>query len=284
VAARSLELLSQNFEIEAVITKPRPEHHHGPVPVLNLVEKLDLPVFTAANRLELNTLFAQTSFESRVGVLIDFGIIVSQQVIDAFPLGIVNSHFSLLPQWRGADPITFAILSGQEQTGVSLMLLVEAMDEGPILAQGVYDIEPDETTPSLTVALIELSYHLLCEVLHRYIVGEIPSLPQTADKVSYSRKLSKADSQLDFSKPAVELEREIRAFIEWPKSQTKVGQHEVTITKATAVKSDLKPGEIRVSDKKLFIGTSDQALEILSLKPAGKAEMSTVAFLNGYKI
>ena len=97
VAAESLRLLSKDFEIEAVITKPRPPHHRGPVPVLDLAEELKLPVQTAEDEAGLDQLFKGRPFKSRVGVLIDFGIIVSPQVIDYFPLGIVNSHFSILP-------------------------------------------------------------------------------------------------------------------------------------------------------------------------------------------
>src|SRR5579872_6817577 len=140
VAAESLRLLAKNFPIEAVISKPRAEQHKGEVPVLAAAEKLQLPVHTATDRQQLNKLFAKARFKSRVAVLVDFGIIVSQQVIDSFPLGIVNSHFSLLPKWRGADPITFAVLSGDKETGVSLMLLVEKMDEGPLLAQAPLQI------------------------------------------------------------------------------------------------------------------------------------------------
>src|SRR5882672_4684555 len=95
----------------------------------------NVPVVTASNKTELDSLLGQLHFTSRLGVLIDFGVIVSQKAIDHFDLGIINSHFSILPEWRGADPITFSILSGQEETGVSLMLLVRAMDEGPLLAQ-----------------------------------------------------------------------------------------------------------------------------------------------------
>src|SRR5262249_45964550 len=156
-----------------------------------------------------------------------FGIIVSQKTIDYFPLGIINSHFSLLPQWRGADPITFSILSGQKQTGVSLMLLVAAMDEGPLLSQGVYDIEPDETTPSLTDSLIKLSHALLVDALPRYAAGDITARSQEVvaqmmgipTEPSYSRKLTKEDGIIDWKKPAEQIEREIRAFADWPKSR-----------------------------------------------------------------
>src|SRR6202000_1513764 len=108
---------------------------------VDMAQRLGLPLCTAATRRELGTLFVGASFKSNVAVLIDFGIIVSQSVIDFFPNGIINSHFSLLPEWRGADPITFAILSGQKQTGVSLMLVVEAMDEGPLLAVGEIELD-----------------------------------------------------------------------------------------------------------------------------------------------
>jgi methionyl-tRNA formyltransferase len=219
-----------------------------------------------------------------VAVLIDFGIIVSQAVIDYFELGIVNSHFSLLPELRGADPITFAILSGQKQTGVSLMLLVEAMDEGPLLAQAVYDIRPDETTPSLTEALIEVSAVTLKEILPGYVAGSIAPQPQAEEGATYSRKLSKADGELDWSKPAVQLEREIRAFLGWPKSRTKLGETEVVVTFAQVVKSGIKPGEITTNNKMLVIGTGDGGLQVMKLKPAGKPEMTAADFLNGYSI
>jgi methionyl-tRNA formyltransferase len=284
VAAASLRELAKSFKIEAVVTKPRPPHHRGEVPVLAAADELRLPVLTAANRRELDELFATRPVKSRVAVLIDFGIIVSQAVIDYFELGIVNSHFSLLPELRGADPITFAILSGQKQTGVSLMLLVEAMDEGPLLAQAVYDIRPDETTPSLTEALIEVSAVTLKEILPGYVAGSIAPQPQAEEGATYSRKLSKADGELDWSKPAVQLEREIRAFLGWPKSRTKLGETEVVVTFAQVVKSGIKPGEITTNNKMLVVGTGDGGLQVMKLKPAGKSEMTAVDFLNGYSL
>src|SRR5215203_4291228 len=124
VAARSLELLAQNFEIEAVVTKPQPAHHKQPFPVLVVAKNLGLRIFTPSGRSELSELFSKRPVASQLGVVIDYGFIVNQDVIDYFPLGIVNSHFSLLPRWRGADPISFSILSGDAETGVSLMLIV----------------------------------------------------------------------------------------------------------------------------------------------------------------
>lgn len=285
VASKSLELLAQSFAIEAIITKPRPPHHRGDVPVLDVAKRLSLPLIEVSNRNELAVKIAGAKLQSRVAVLIDFGIIVPQDVIDAFPLGIVNSHFSLLPEWRGADPITYAILSGQKQTGVSLMLLVERMDEGPLLAQGDYDIEAGETTPSLTDNLIQLSYSMLCEVLPVYVTGGVQPIPQESAanlQVSYSRKLSKNDGVLNWEKPADQLEREVRAYQGWPKSRSQFGDIDVVITKAHVESIRLAPGELRVANKTLMVGTQHNALAIDALVPAGKKEMPAAAFLAGY--
>jgi methionyl-tRNA formyltransferase len=284
VAAESLRLLARSFTIEAVVTKPRPAHHRGDVPVLTVAEDLGLRVVTAANRKDLDTVFAQKSFNSRVAVLIDFGIIVSKEVIDYFPLGIVNSHFSLLPEWRGADPITFAILSGQKQTGVSLMLLVPAMDEGPLLGFGTCDLPPTITTPELTQQLILLSYELLRVILPKYIASEIPPQPQdSSTPATYSRKLTKEDGTIDWHKSAQHIEREIRAFAEWPKSRTRLGSIDVILTRAHVTDSTGTPGSFTTQNKQLLVHCGEGSLMIEALKPAGKQEMTGEAFLAGYK-
>lgn len=285
VAAESLRLLAEDFTIEAVVTKPRPPHHRGPVPVLELAASLGLPVHTANTRHELDQLFTGKPFTSSAGVLIDFGIIVSGQVIDYFPQGIVNSHFSVLPEWRGADPITFAILSGQEMTGVSLMMLVEAMDEGPLISYGEQPLDESFTTPTLTARLIALSHALLQHELPRLLAGETKGVPQdiTGRKVSYSRKLTKDDGIIDWQKPAAQLEREIRAFIEWPKSRGRLGTLDVILTKTHVLDTTGKPGELFIADKQLAVYCGEQALAIDRLKPTGRKEMTGEAFLAGYK-
>jgi methionyl-tRNA formyltransferase len=245
VAAASLAYLAEHFDVEAVITKPQPSHHKEPFPVLTLAEKLGIKTYTPVGKRELSELFATKPVTSTLGVVIDYGFIINQDVIDYFPLGIVNSHFSLLPEWRGADPITFAILSGQQQTGVSLMLIDEKMDEGPLLDASIL-----------------------------------------ADKTpTYSRKLTKQDGILDFNKSAEVLEREIRAYQEWPKSRTAIAGKDVIILKAHASISTGAHviGEAYVDDRQLIIPTSDGALFIDSLQPAGKKIMTAEAFLAGHK-
>jgi len=310
VAAASLQLLTEWCDIEAVITKPQPPHHKDIFPVIAVAERHKLPLLYARNRSELDTVMADQHFSSRLAVLIDYGIIVSQQVIDSFELGIVNSHFSLLPEWRGADPISFAILSGQPQTGVSLMMLVQAMDEGPLLSQGVYELPDDITTPLLTAQLIQLSDSLLRTAIPAYLSGEPvagssqPLAPVSQEaamqalgkpyKPTYSRKLSKDDSQLDFTKPAAQLEREVRAFIEWPKSRTVLAGKEVVITRSHVANNHDKLPEDHARhalgqayatlDKTIAVNTADGVFVIDRLKPAGKSTMSAEGFLAGNKL
>jgi methionyl-tRNA formyltransferase len=282
VAARSLELLAANFTIEAVVTKPQPKHHKAQFPVLAVAEKLGLKILTTAGKQELSDLFATNPVESRIGVVIDYGIIMPGAVIDRFEFGIVNSHFSLLPRWRGADPISFAILEGDVNTGVSLMLIVEKLDEGELLDQRSLEIGDDDT-PSLTTRLIELSDKMLLEALPCYISGEIKPYPQAETGVSYSRKLTKADSQLDWQKPAEVLAREVRAFKGWPRSRCLLGTQEVIVTEAHAATGTNFPGTVWLADKQLGMNCSEGIFMIDKLIPLGKKEMTAHDFLLGYK-
>ncbi len=280
VAMESLLLLADSFKLEAIITKPSTGddmRHAFP----------DVLVLSAGRRAELEELCLAQKFHSKLGIVIDFGVIIDQATIDSFPLGIINSHFSLLPEWRGVDPITFAILSGQKETGVSLMRITRAWDEGPLLAQAPYTIPAYMTGPQLTHSLIEISDAMLKAIVPLYVRGEIEPQDQLAAtigprEVSYSRKLTKEDGHLDWAKPAAALEREIRAFISWPRSYTMLAKREVIITEARATNLQGKPGMPLAQNKHLYVHCGEGALEILSLKPAGKKEMSASAFLAGY--
>lgn len=282
VAAESLHLVSQYFTVEAVVTKP--------TTIEEMTETAaNTPVYTVRNRTELDDLIATNPFTSQVAILIDFGIIVSRSVIDSFAYGIINSHFSLLPEWRGADPISFAILSGQEKTGVSLMLIDEGMDTGKILATRSIAIDTQDTGNTLTAKLIELSGSMLEEFVPKYLQGDITPRQQShPDRATYSRKLTKEDGILDWNKAADVLEREIRAFQQWPKSRTMLKDKELLITKAHATEEqpeNLTIGDIYVSDKADGFGfvTSRGILWVDEVKPAGKKEMTVRAFLAGYK-
>ncbi len=277
VAASSLALLAQDFTIEAVVTKPTTTTEMTAVAG-------GAPVHAVSTKKELDALIATNPFHSQLAVLIDFGIIVSQDVIDYFPLGIVNSHFSLLPELRGADPISFSILSGQAETGVSLMLLTAGMDEGPILAQAPLVLDQTETNPTLTAELIDISHALLKEVLPRYETDEVQPMPQTNEITpTYSRKLTKQDGIIDWTKSAVQIERDIRAFIDWPKSRTTIAGKDVVILAANVVNQQGSAGTIIADGKQLIAYCGEDALSINVLKPAGKNQMTAAAFLAGHR-
>jgi methionyl-tRNA formyltransferase len=284
VAAKALQKLAKNFEVEAVVTKPKPLHHRGDFPVLEAAEKLGLKILTVTDKKSLSELFANKPVSSQIGIVIDFGIIISQDVIDYFPLGIINSHFSLLPRWRGADPISFAILEGDAKTGVSVMVIDAGLDTGKLITQKVQKIEPGDTTETLTIKLIELSDLLITEYLPKYITGDIkPHNQPHPNRATYSRKLTKEDGIIDWHKPAEQIEREIRAFAGWPKSRTTFGDVEVIVTKAHVTDKSGKPGQIEINNHQLLVYAGSKALSIDSLKPVGKAEMPIQAFLAGYR-
>ncbi len=284
VAAKSLEAISQKFAIELVITKPKPQHHKQPFPVIETAKNLHLQILTTEDKQDLVGKLKDYPLSSRLGLVIDYGIIVPKDIIERFELGIINSHFSLLPKYRGADPISYAILNGDRYSGVSLMQIVPTLDEGPLLAQAKLQLNQQETSSSLTNRLIKLSNQLIEETLPKYLSGDIKTRPQSKQNMSYSHKLDKQDSVLDWSKPAVYLERQVRAFQDWPRSRTMIGKIPVIVTKAHVVQGKDIPGKIYLKDKQLGFYTQKDLFIIDELMPEGKKLMSASAFLNGYKI
>jgi methionyl-tRNA formyltransferase len=277
VAKASLQFILQHFKVEAIITKPATKDEMN-----ELAGKV--PVFAVQNAAELDGLVSKQRFKSKLGILVDFGVIVSKQVIDALPRGIVNSHFSLLPKLRGADPITFAILEGYEKTGVSLMLIDEKMDTGKLITQKTLHVKPDATTPSLTKELIILSNSLLLEYLPKYLSGKIKPRNQShPDRATYTRKLTKEDGIINWTKPAQQIEREVRAYLGWPGSRTTIFGKDVIITKASVSPKTGDPGKHEVKDNELLMYAGKGALVIERLKPAGKNEMSAPEFIRGYE-
>jgi methionyl-tRNA formyltransferase len=283
VAAKSLEFLYKNFAIEAVITKPVKTNSRDKAPVIDLSKKLGLKIFTPVNKAELDELINKKMFSSQLGVLIDYGIIVSEKVISYFELGIINSHFSLLPLLRGPDPISFAILSGENISGVSLMLINSGIDEGKLIAQEELMINNLDNI-ELTNRLINLSNKMLKNFIPEYRSGKMTPYSQS-DKIAptYSRKLNKEDGIINWNKSAEEIEREIRAYIAWPKSTTHIFGVPVIITKARVSSLSGQAGQISYNKNSMNIKCSKGSLDIISLKPAGRNEMTVSSFISGYK-
>lgn len=277
VAVATLTALkTAGFVFEAIITKPRAPGFRGDVPVVDLARAWNVRLLTPQTKAELSEIVEQAQLSSHLGLVVDYGLIINKDVIDSFPLGIVNSHFSLLPQWRGADPITFALLSGQQTTGVSLMLINEKMDEGLLIAQKSYDIPADCTIQQLTQGLIALSNRMLVRYLPTYLQGKLQPYRQSNQPPTYSRKLQKEDGRIDWTKPASALEREVRAYLGWPKSYSRMFGRDIVITKAR-VATDQNDGD-------LVISCGDQTwLAVQELTAPSGRKMSGADFLRGYK-
>ncbi len=282
VAAKSLQKLAEKFNIELVITKPKKKHHKYPAPVEELSKTRTYKIAFVESSQDIMQSLKTLKPVSEAGVVIDFGLILSNEVINYFRCGIINSHFSLLPKWRGADPITHAILNGDKKTGVSLMKIVEKLDEGPLIIQKSLPIEKKDNQGTLTNKLVALSDSLLEKYLPLYISGEIKLKPQPENQPSYSRKLLKGDGLIDWDKPAVQLEREIRAYAGWPKSRAKINNIDCIILEAEVNQEDSTPGKITSDKSSLIVGCKKGSLSITKLQPAGKNPMTAGEFIRGY--
>lgn len=278
VAAASLEYIAKHFNIEAIITKATPPHHKGIAPVEELASSLNLPILFSNTKQDLDNLFDAHKFKSEIGIIVDYGVIVSQKIIDNFRLGIINSHFSLLPEWRGADPITYSLLSDQTKTGVSLMIIRPELDTGRLIAQEEITISPSYTVHDLTSKLIELSNKMLAKYLPLYINGEITPYEQpNQDKASYSHKIHKLDGIIDSKKTAKQLEREVRAYYGWPGSQLVINSKTKIIVKKAHISNKKEtPIDVLCSDGRYLV--IDELIA-----PSGR-RMSVNNFLNGHKI
>jgi methionyl-tRNA formyltransferase len=284
LAAVSLDFLSDNFQIGAVITKAKPKHYKDPAPVELLASKKSLPIYFANNSADLESLFKQSDIPSNCGIIIDYGVLINPKVIDKFLFGIINSHFSLLPEWRGPDPITFSLLSGQNITGVSLMKINNEVDTGSLLAQSDIQIETNDDIQHLNNKLIHLNNNMLGKHINKYLDGELIPFTQKNKLPTYSQKISKINGFIDWNKPASVLEREIRAFRVWPGSYCSLFDIKMIITKAEVSDRLLKPAQIKIElPDKIFVGCRIGSLKLLEVKPSGKNNMSVCAFINGYK-
>lgn len=225
--------------------------------------------------------------KSQLAVLAAYGQIIPQRILDEFPLGVINIHPSLLPQYRGPTPIEQALLDGVAKTGVSIMRLTAGMDEGPIYKQKIVHLNGSESKAELVTTLQKLGADLLVSVLPLIAEGSLkPRQQPHPDRATYTTKIAKTDGVIDWNKPAEQVEREIRAFLGWPGSRTTLFDKDVIITKAHAVSSDDTPGKVEVvkDARSIIVYCKSGYLCIEQLKPAGKKEMPVSAFLSGLRL
>ena len=219
-------------------------------------------------------------------VVVAFGQILRQDLLELPPYGCLNVHASLLPRWRGAAPVASAILAGDPVSGVTVMKLDAGLDTGPILAQRKVPILADDTKFLLEDKLACLGASLLIDTLPGYLAGEITPCPQREFGVTIARRLRKEDGLLDWSQPAVELERKVRAFHPWPGVYTLLHGVQLKVLRASVVSCsgvDAPPGTLVLLEGGVAVITGKDALYLKEVQLAGKRRMDIAAFLCGQK-
>ncbi len=280
----ALQCLSEEFVIELVVTKP-PATNSAGRPFKNAVhswaEDNHIPVINPKNKTELAELLKGVNHQSQLGIVLDFGMIIPAEVIDMFTKGILNSHFSLLPKYRGANPIRAAVLNGDHTSGVTIIRITPGLDDGPILTWSEIDITGLNAV-ELREELSKINCALLPETVELYLNNQLEPIEQDEQEVSHTHKTTKADGQIDTDKSPKVLAQEILAYVGWPKSYISINDKEVIIIEANTSDMSAPKGEFFVDNKKLYLGCSGGSLEITKLQPQGKAPMDAQGFINGY--
>ena len=214
-----------------------------------------------------------------------YGLFLPDEVLRLPRLGCLNIHPSLLPRHRGPSPVTTAILDGDEATGVTIMLLDEGMDTGPILAQQETRVAADETAEELTERLFELGANLLVDSLDRWEQGQIVPTPQNDDAASTTRRLEREDGRIDWNESADSIARRVRAFTPWPGTFTTWRGRTLKVLSARSldVSLDGTPGTVvRLEDSTIAVLTGSGALAVHNLQIEGRLAMSPADFVRGY--
>ena len=216
-------------------------------------------------------------------VVVAYGKIIPQEILDLSELESLNIHPSMLPILRGPSPIQTAILRGFDSTGVSLMQLDKKMDHGPILSQIKAKISSNEDYFALSERLAEVGAELLEKNIIAYLDDKIKPQAQDDSQATFCKMIAKSDGQIDWQKSAQDIHNQVRAYVDWPGSFVKLNNLDLKILATKISEQDLGPGKILIENNKLFIGCGNKSLEILRIQPAGKKIMTADEFIRGYQ-
>ncbi len=274
--------------VVAVVTQPdRPRgrgQHVTPCAVKAEAERAGLPVLQPPKLKGTDFGERLQALRLDVAVVAAYGRILPVDVLSAPRLGCVNVHASLLPRWRGAAPIQWALASGDAETGVCLMQMEAGLDTGPMLALRRTPILPGDTAETLQQRLSELGGVLVREELPRLLAGALTPRPQPEEGVTLARPMEKEDGRLDWTRPAVELERRVRAFIPWPGAWTQLGPQLLKIWRAEVAPGSAAPGTVLAAHGTLDVASGEGALRLLEVQPEGKRRMTAAEFLSGHRL
>jgi len=292
-AVPSLEALqASHHEIAAVVTQPdRPVGRNLQIraPAIKIAaQKLGIPVLQPETTRTQEFVERIRSFHPDLLVVVAYGEILRRNLLEVPPRGTVNLHASLLPKYRGAAPVAWAILNGETETGVSTMMMSEAMDAGPILLQASCSVDPSETAETLTGKLAILGAPLLVRTLDLMERNEIVPAPQDISGVTFAPKLKKQDGWIQWDKKANWISRQIRAFNPWPGSFSSFQGTRIKFWVAHPVEEATTevPGTIiRVSRSGLLVAGGDQTvLHLDELQPENRPKMTAADFVHGYHV
>ena len=286
------------FSVVGVVTKPdAPLGRHQiitPPPIKTIALENNVEVFQF-DKIKTDETFnilkqLQDEYEIDAYVVVSYGKIIPQRVLDLPKAAAINVHGSLLPRWRGASCVQSAILSGDEKSGVTIMLMDAEMDHGDILAQKEVEIGPEETGGELHDRLSELGAATLPDVLFGYLEEDIIAQPQDHSKATYCKILTREDGKIDWSKPAAEIERLVRAYNPWPSTWSidEKGQRikilKVKLAPQSLILGDISQGEIKHFKNRLYVRCGDnRSMEILELQPEGKRIMTAKEYISGHR-
>src|ERR1017187_10269011 len=309
LSCASLEKIAsnKNFSVVAVVTQPdKPKGRElklTPSPVKILAEKLSLPVLQPLKARDEQFIGELRELKPDLLVVVAYGQILPQTILDLPRVGCLNVHTSLLPKYRGAAPIQWAIANGDAETGVTIMKMDAGLDTGPILSTRRTPILATDDSQILHDRLAQLGAELLAETIPAYVAGKISPQPQPAEGSTYAAKIKKENGKIDWSKPAVQIWNRLRAFTPWPgaftflSEQSSVGRVSsradatvakpqlLKIWKAEVVEKSGAPGEVLFADKTgIVVGCGQDALRILELQREGGKRLTAEQFLAGFPL
>ena len=287
-------ILKAGHEVTAVVTQPDRQKGRGREvqysPVKECALSYGIPVLQPLKIKEKDAVEELRKYPADIFVVAAFGQLLSEEILNMPRFGCINIHASLLPAYRGAAPIQWCVINGEEKTGVTIMQMAKGMDTGDILLQKEVVLDEKETGGSLFDRLMETGAELIVEALPKIEAGELIPVVQKEELATYAGKITKDMGNIDFTKAAVTIERLIRGLNPWPSAFTHYKGKILKIWEADVVSECANaenpvPGTVIAMDKESFtLATGEGALRIRSLQPEGKKRMSCAEFVRGYEV